>query len=337
MKVRGMQMGIRCPELRRDPVTGIWSILAVGRSRRPGATMEAEKKENNLCPFCPGHEHLTPPAVWIEGGEDGDGNSPAWKIRIIPNLYPALYPEIEGRGWRRGARRGMPAQGYHEVIVHSPDHYRSLAEMEPEEAVGVMWAYRTRYRHLEPLATVRQVMIILNRGREAGASLEHPHTQVFAIPLVPRVVRDELREARRFKGCPLCTAAVEAVADGRLVAENKSFVAFTPYASRFPYETWFAPRLHRSDFDKVDDSELKDMAELIHTVLRGFSRLLDDPPYNLFIRSAPCDGGSYDYYHWRVVLIPRITREGGFELSSDIYINITSPDEAAAQLRDSIK
>lgn len=328
-------MEIKHPELRRNAVSGAWSLLAVGRSRRPGATVEKEELDD-LCPFCPGHEHLTPPAVWIEGGGEGGKDAPGWRIRIIPNLYPALYPEIEGRGWRRGSRRGMPASGYHEVIVHSPHHDRSLADMEPEEAVGVMWAYRTRYRHLEPMAAVRQVLIILNRGREAGASLEHPHTQVFAIPVVPRAVRDELREARRFGGCPLCAAEDEARADGRVVAENGSFVAFTPYASALPYETWIAPRRHSPDFEKIGDGELRDMAFLVRSVLRGVSSLLEDPPYNLYVRSAPCDGGSYDYYHWRVVLIPRITRIGGFELASGIFINIVSPEEAAAQLRESI-
>jgi UDPglucose--hexose-1-phosphate uridylyltransferase len=325
------------PELRRDPVTGIWSILAVGRSRRPGAGVDDEKNGEKTCPFCPGNELLTPPEVWAEGRESGEADSPGWKIRVIPNLYPALFPDAGTKGWRRGARRGVPAQGYHEVIIHSPHHRRSLADMDTEEALGLMRAYRSRYRHLKSLATVRQVMIILNHGREAGASLEHPHTQVFAIPVVPRAVRDELREARRMGECPLCRAASEAAEDGRQVAENGSFTAFAPYAARYPYETWFTPRCHGADFEKTSDAELEDMAEIIPAVLRGLRGLLDDPPYNLYLHSAPCDKGEYPYYHWHGVLIPRTVREGGFELSTGMHINVVSPEEAARHIREALK
>jgi UDPglucose--hexose-1-phosphate uridylyltransferase len=124
--------------------------------------------------------------------------------------------------------------------------------------------------------------------------------------------------------------------DGRIVAENESFVAFTPYASRLPYETWIAPRRHSPDFEKIGDGELRDMAYMVRSVLRGVASLLEDPPYNLYVVSAPCDGGNYAYYHWRVVLVPRITRIGGFELASGIFINIASPEEAADRLREAL-
>jgi len=328
----------KVPEIRRDPVTGIWSILAVERSRRPGAVEDEVVRITAPCPFCPGNESLTPPEIWAVGREGGAADSPGWKLRVIPNLYPALSPGAAGKGWRREVKAGLAARGYHEVIIHSPDHRRSLAEMEPGETVRLMRAYRLRYRELAVLPGIRQVVIILNHGRAAGASLEHPHTQVFALPLVPQVLRDELRHTRRRsrQGCPLCAEAAASKSEGRVVAENETWMAFAPYAARFPFETWLMPVRHEPGFERIVHGELEGMAEIIPRVLRGLSRLLEDPPYNLFIHGAPCDGKDYQHYHWHVELIPRITRGAGFELSTGMYINITSPEEAAKQLRETI-
>lgn len=326
------------PEIRRNPVTGARTILAPERSRRPGAVPVPGEKQAP-CPFCTGNESLTPPEIWAVGREKGPADSPGWKLRVIPNLYPALAPDAKGGGWKRGIRVGRPARGYHEVIVHSPHHERSLADMNPEGAVRLMGAYRLRYEQLASQSWVKQVLMILNHKKEAGTSIAHPHTQVFALPIVPRAVRDELRETRRHhkRGCLICAVVEEAREDGRMVLENERWVAFTPYASRSPYETWFVPHRHEPDFAKVKKDVINGMADILHRVLRGLSQLLDDPPYNLWLHSAPCDGKDYPFYHWHVELAPRITIGAGFELATGTYIDIVSPEDAARRLGEAVK
>lgn len=325
------------PEIRRDPVTGIWSMLATARSQRPHTA--GDEGDDEACPFCPGNESLTPPEVWALGRKSGLANTPGWEIRVIPNLYPALKPDLPGKGWRRGNRVGRPAKGYHEVIIHSPHHDLTLAQMRLPQALELMRTYRARYSELASYPQVLQVMIILNQGRQAGASIGHPHTQLFALPLVPRMIRDELRNTRQGwpRSCPLCEDIAEAREDGRLVTENRSWAVFVPYASRFPYQTRLVPLTHEPGIDASTDAELEDLAEILPSVLRGIHRVLDDPPFNLFIHCAPCDGVDYQHYHWRIEIIPRGERGAGFELSTGIYINITAPEEAAEKLREATR
>ncbi|MBC7229355.1 MAG: DUF4921 family protein [Actinobacteria bacterium] len=324
--------GFPLPEIRRDALSGAWSVLATGRSRRPGAAPSASPQQ--ACPFCPGNEALTPPEVWSAGREEGPPDSPGWRIRVVPNLYPALVPEAGKRGWRRGGRVGMPARGDHEVIIHSPHHGLSLGEMDAREATGLLGAWQARFRHFADMPHVRYVQIIVNHKREAGASLEHPHTQVFALPLVPRGVRDELRESRRRgEGCPLCKEAEEAAADGRVAAEGEGWVAFMPYASRSPFEMRFAPLIHGPDFASAGEGALQGLAEVLTRSLGALSRLLANPAYNLWLHTAPCDGRDYHYYHWHLEMVPRVIVSAGFELATGMYLNVMDPLEAARQLR----
>lgn len=325
------------PEIRRDPVTGAWSILAAGRARRPGAVPGAGGGAA-ACPFCPGNESLTPPETYAEGREEGAPDSPGWKVRVVPNLYPALVPEAGTRGWRRGTRRGRPARGEHEVIINSPHHDRSLAVMDAGEAARLMGVYRQRYRRFAALPDVKQVQIVLNHKRESGASLEHPHTQVFVLPVVSRIIADELRETRRSfaGGCILCAAARDAREDGRLIAENDGWAAFAPYASRSAFETWFVPLRHEPDFAAAADGVLEGMADILTRVLGGVAALLGDPAYNLWLHSAPCDGRDHRHYHWHVEMVPRIIITAGFEMATGMYIDIVPPEEAARQLREGL-
>ncbi len=321
------------PRLRRSTLTGEWTIIAPARSRRPGG--RRGEGTGGPCPFCPGNEHLTPPEIWAEGGKGRRRDGPGWDIRVVPNLYPALDPSLppEGAG---GRRRELPAHGHHEVIIHSPHHNLTLSRMDPGSALRLMRAYCLRYRELARLPGVKQVLIILNQGREAGASLEHPHTQVFALPLVPSAVRRELARWRRAasRGCPLCAAVEEAREEGRMVLENRTFAALAPYAPRQPYETWFAPLRHVEDFSRCDEAELLGMAEALRAVLRAMEEVLDDPPYNLWLHAAPCDGADHGHYHWHLELVPRLTVTAGFEMASGLYIDPLPPEEAARRLRE---
>lgn len=338
------------PQLRRDPLGGRWTILAPGRSQRPGGKAREETavagggSEGEAdgasfpCPFCPGNEALTPPEVWAEGREGGVPDSPGWKIRVVPNLYPAL--QEEGKGVPRHARGGAsrPARGRHEVIIHTPEHDLPLSRMEAEDAVRLMRAYRLRYSALCAVSGVKQVLFIVNHGREAGASLAHPHTQAFALPLVTHVLREELRNARRLyeRACPLCAEREEARREGRVVMENDGWTALAPFASRLPYETWFIPRRHEPDFARARDGELRGMAEVLTRTLAALAGALGDPPYNLWLHAAPCDGNRYHFFHYHLELVPRLTVEAGFEMASGVHINVVPPEEAARRLRDSM-
>jgi UDPglucose--hexose-1-phosphate uridylyltransferase len=323
------------PEIRRDAVTGTWSILAVGRSRRPGA-LPGQVAGEPICPFCPGNESLTPPETWAVGRQGGPPDSPGWKVRVVPNLYPAFMPEAGLRGWRRGTRVGLPAYGDHEVIINSPDHQRSLGDMDGAEATGLIQAYLERYRHFASLPRVKQVQIIINNKREAGASLDHPHTQVFVLPIVTRAIAGELHEARRRsgRGCPLCLEIEEAREDGRVVLENEGWTALVPYAARAPFEMRFVPRRHSPDFGSSGEDEIAGMADMLTRALKALSGLLGNPPYNLWLHSSPCDGKDYAYYHWHLEMVPRIIVSAGFELATGMSLSILAPEEAARQLRE---
>ena len=321
------------PELRRDPVTGEWSILAAGRSRRPGAVSAGGGEP---CPFCPGNESLTPPETWAWGREGGEPDTPGWKVRAVPNLYPALMPEAGGRAWGRGGRRGRPARGDHEVIVNSPHHDLSLGDMDAEAAAALMGAWLQRHRHFASRPEVRQVQIIVNHKREAGASLDHPHTQVFALPLITAAMRAELRESRLGGGCALCREAEEAREDGRLVLDNGSWSALVPYAARAPFELRFAPHRHHPDFAAAGEAELEGMAGILTRCLKALSALLGNPAYNLWVHTSPCDGRDHAHYHWHVEMVPRIIVSAGFELATGMHINVLAPREAACRLREKL-
>ena len=251
---------------------------------------------------------------------------------------PAFMPEAGPRGWRRGGRVGRPARGDHEVIVNSPDHELSLGDMGAEAAALLVDAWLRRYRHFASRDEVRQVQIIINHKREAGASLDHPHTQVFVLPMVTRTIADELREFRRAgdRGCPLCRAVEEAHEDGRVVAENGGWTALVPYAARAPFEMRFVPRRHGSDFGSIGEDGLTAMADILARSLKSLSDLLGNPAYNLWVHTAPCDGKDHGYYHWHVEMVPRIIVSAGFEMATGMHLNILAPGEAARQLRETL-
>lgn len=323
------------PELRQNPLTGDWVVMALQRSHRPGAALSGDREEGHPCPFCPGNESMTTPEIWALGRESGAANTPGWKVRIIPNLFPALSPEAEDEERILGTRHMYTGKGHHEIVVQTPVHDRYLKDMSTEEIRLIFDAFTLRYRELANQAHVHEITIITNAGKRAGASLEHPHSQIFTLPLISPLMLEELAILEhREEECLLCAAATEAAEDGRIVAENDSCLAFVPYAASYPYETWFAPRRHEPYFDRATHETLDHLAELLQLVLRALADIHDNPPYNLYIRSAPCDAGDYPRFHWRMGLIPRLTTLGGFELSTDVIINVVSSMQAAEDLRN---
>ena len=327
------------PELRKDPITGRWIIVATERAKRP-KDYAAEKpvKQGGNCPFCPGNEASTPTEVMAFRGEGKAANSSGWRVRVIPNKFPAL--RIEGDLARRGEGMFdiMNGIGAHEVIIETPDHEKSLADLSPGEVEEVLAAYRGRSLDLRKDERLRYILIFRNHGRSAGASLEHPHSQLIATPVVPKRVQEEIHGAKQYyeyrERCVFCDMIKEEGLFGkRVILENDSFVAIAPFASRFPFETWLLPKRHDGDFGAISDGEIKACASALREILRRMKQLLTDPPYNFIIHTAPLQNHVEGEMHWHLEIMPRLTQVAGFEWGSGFYINPTPPEEAADYLR----
>jgi UDPglucose--hexose-1-phosphate uridylyltransferase len=328
------------PELRKDPITGRWVIIATGRRKRP-QDFRLEKSSligADLCPFCPGREELTPPEVLAFRQNGAATNGTGWDLRVVPNKFPAL--QVEGTLDREGEGLfdRMNGIGAHEVIIETPDHHKTLATMGEPEIERVLWAYRERMLDLKQDRRLRFILIFKNHGATAGASLEHSHSQLIALPIVPDFVREELNGAKRHHSakerCIFCDIIRQEVAAGRrVIHENADIVAIAPYAPRFPFETWLMPRGHGARFEEAPRSDYESLARMIRWVLKAMNRALESPAYNLIVHTSPFTEETRDYYHWHVELFPKLTRTAGFESGTGFYINPTSPEEAAQVLR----
>jgi UDPglucose--hexose-1-phosphate uridylyltransferase len=329
------------PELRKDPVTGRWVIISTDRQKRPTDFYleRARIITAEHCPFCPGHEDMTPPEVRAFRQNGSPPNSPGWDLRVVPNLFPAL--QVEGNLDREGEGLfdRMNGIGAHEVIIETPDHHKTLATMSEPEIERVLWAYRERVADLKQDRRFRYILIFKNHGAPAGATLEHPHSQLIALPIVPDFVREEIEGSRRHyrdkERCVFCDIIRQEVSAGRrVIHENADIVALAPYAPRFPFETWLLPRSHGSRFEDASRQQYESLARMLKTVLTRFDRTLESPAYNMIVHSSPFSEETGDSYHWHVELIPKLTRTAGFEWGTGFYINPTSPEEAARVLRN---
>jgi len=329
------------PELRQDPTTREWVIIATERARRPHDFQKevhsAPLPEHDVaCPFCPGNEHLTPTedfAIRSEGAS-GDG----WRVRVVPNKFAALAPEEGMERDQSGIFRRSNGYGKHEVIVESPRHDQPIAFMEKAQVVDIIRTYRSRYQALREDKNLELILIFKNHGRAAGTSLEHPHSQLVATPVVPTAVRVRYDAATRFHDdtgkCVYCVVRDEEVRQrDRLVLESDGFVAFHPYASRVPFETWVLPRQHSSCFGRITDEGISELADALQTLLRKMYVGLGNPDFNYVIHTAPIEDEDKHYYIWHVQILPRLTLQAGFELGSGMHINVALPEETAAFMR----
>ena len=328
-------------ELRKDPVTGRWVIISTERRKRP-SDFRVEPHQvirDEFCPFCAGHEDLTPPEVFAIRSNGASPNGPGWDLRVVPNKFPAL--QVEGGLDREGEGMfdRMNGIGAHEVIIETPHHDRTLASMSEGEIERVLQAFRARVLDLKRDRRFRYILIFKNHGAPAGATLEHSHSQLIALPIVPDFVRQEVEGARHHyagkERCVFCDILRQELAAGRrIILENADIVALAPYAPRFPFETWLVPKRHGARFEEAAGHECEALARLLKALLRRMNRALESPSYNLIIHTAPFSEETSDFYHWHVELIPKLTKVAGFEWGSGFYINPTSPEEAARVLRD---
>ena len=329
------------PELRKDPVSERWVIIATDRVRRPTDFVRESlpvTASPRFCPFCEGHESKTPPEV-LAYRNGSAPNHPGWSLRVIPNKFPVL--EVEGDLDREGEGLfdRMHGVGAHEVVVEAPQHALSITELSDASVEQVLWAFRDRVLDLKNDRRLRYVLLFRNQGESAGATVEHTHSQLIALPVVPKRVQEEIEVSRRYfdfkERCLFCDLIRQEIKTGaRIVTETEHFVVVEPYAARFPFETWILPRGHRSHFEDADAHQLKNLAWVLKSTLKKLEKVLERPPYNLLIHTAPLQEAPSQAYHWHIEIIPRLTRVAGFEWGTGFYINPTPPEESAKFLRD---
>jgi UDPglucose--hexose-1-phosphate uridylyltransferase len=331
-------------ELRQDPLSGDWVAITAGRAARPEAFLgDAGNPRGPLgCPFCAGNEHLTPPEVWADRDQGTDADRPGWHVRAVPNKFPAFAapprlgpprpsPPPATAGGNGGLYRAEPTVGVHEVVVHSTDHEATLADLPQPAVARVMAAWRQR------LAAHRggrfgAVLVIVNQGRTAGASLEHPHSQLFATAGRPGRVQAEL-DRLTGAACAACATVAAERTGPRLVGRAGDLLTLCPWASAAPFEALLLPQHHRPRFEDGGPDDDDTMAAALGELLRRFAGVAGaHAPYNLVLHSAPPD---VDDFHWHLHLLPRLTTYGGFELGTGVVINVVDPDRAAAAFRAS--
>jgi UDPglucose--hexose-1-phosphate uridylyltransferase len=322
-------------ELRKDPIAGTWVIIAPERAarpldfRRPPSRPEARES----CPFCPGRESMTPPEI-ASVREDG-----AWKIRVVPNRYPALRVEEEWRENGDALLTSMPGVGAHEVVIEGPEHLLTPTELPPERFAQVVTMYRARLNDLRHDFRLVHGLVFRNVGERAGASLEHVHSQIIAMPVIPERVHSEFERCAGYKrathNCRPCELTARELKEGvRIVEETPHFATIEPWASKSPFETHVVPKEHAARFEAIDDAKIGELAELLRSALRRVERALNSPAYNMLIHTAPLNGPQPEGWHWRIEIIPRIIGVAGFEWATGFFINTVPPESAAAYLRD---
>lgn len=328
------------PDLRKDPITGRWVIIATDRARRP-TDFTRERvipSASRFCPFCPGNESKTPPEV-LAYRTSGAPNQQGWTLRVVPSKFPALRVEgdLDRRG--EGLYDRMNGVGAHEVILETPDHLASLASLPEKNVADVMFAVRDRIVDLSKDKRLRYILVFKNHGEPAGATLEHPHSQLIALPVVPKRVQEELDGARRFfeyrERCIFCDILQqEAGSMSRVVLETEHFYVLCPYASRFPFETWIVPRAHASHYESLDVATAHNLGWVLNHTLKKIDMSLENPPYNITLHTAPLQDAPLEYYHWHIEIMPKLTKVAGFEWGSGFYLNPTPPEEAARFLKE---
>jgi UDPglucose--hexose-1-phosphate uridylyltransferase len=307
------------PELREDPLTGAVVILAPGRAFRPdtfAATVHEHRAGPADCPFCSGHEAMTPPEVARTG--EGAAGAPGWRVRVVPNLYPLV---------------GGALAGAHEVVVLSPEHDRSLGELSDDEAAEVFGVLRDRAAHHLAHGLVHAQPFV-NYGKAAGASIEHPHAQLIALGFAPPSVASALARFER-AGIDLVALALDEALDGNHGVLQGDAFAWCPRASLAPWEVLVAHPAAGARFDTAPDTHLASVAEATRRVLAVYGDVLGDVPYNVVVHTAPA--GVVAGYHWYVRIVPRVAVRAGFEEGTGLFVNTVAPEHAAAALREVVR
>jgi UDPglucose--hexose-1-phosphate uridylyltransferase len=328
------------PELRRDPIVGRWVIIATERARRPADMQKVrEPVAGALCPFCPGNESKTPREVYALGrAPSTPENGPGWKVRVVPNRFPALMIEGDLEREANGIYDRMNGIGAHEVVIETPDHGRDLAALTDAEATEILFAFKARVLDLRNDLRFRYILLFKNQGTAAGATLEHAHSQLIALPITPRQVQEEIDGARRHfdhrERCIFCDILMQERKERtRVILENEEFVVFAPWAPRSPFETWILPKRHESSFEAEPKERLSFCAQALRSTVKRLGAALGNPAYNFIVHTNPLRDPASPSYHWHIEVMPALTQVAGFEWGSGFHINPVPPEEAAEFLR----
>ncbi len=326
-------------ELRKDPVVGRWVIISTERAKRPHEfPPEPPPRREGMCPLCPGSERMTPPEI-LAFRENGSPNETGWSLRVVPNKFPALRIEGELGKAGDGVYDRMNGVGAHEVVIETDRHDVDLFDLPEAQFEHVLWAYRERILDLKKDRRFKSVIVFKNHGSAAGASLSHSHSQLIALPVVPKRVIEEMTSCRdyfRFRDrCLFCDIIVQEMEQKvRIVEESGEFLACAPYAPRFPFETWIIPKRHQCAYEMIEQGQAKALASIFRRTLRRLNLALENPPFNYIIHSAAFQEGAGDFYHWHIEIMPKLTKVAGFEWGSGFYINPTPPEESAKYMRE---
>jgi UDPglucose--hexose-1-phosphate uridylyltransferase len=342
-------------ELRKDYLLDRWVVIATERARRPTDFTKPKKENNstqtNICPLCPGNEHMTPPAILVYLNSNGsvvkDRDTDTlrhknWLLRCIPNLYPAFAPPKQTADETEIMKSddfGL-AVGHHEVLVESPVHDAHIADAELSQLTHVINGYIDRLRELSSKGYVKYVSIFRNHGAEAGASLTHAHSQLIAMPFVPTLVEEEIAASMEFQSknnrCFFCDLIERETNSPRFITENEHFTVFAPYASINPLEFWILPKKHQANLLDLTATEKEKLAQMMKTMFKALKDLVNDPPYNYGFHNS-INKEDQDCYHWHLEVYPKLAVWAGFEKSTGTYINTVPPESAAAELRNTVR
>jgi len=332
-------------ELRLDRNSKNWVVIATGRARRPDSFKKNKKTGKKTlkkdCPFCDMSKLENPILFYNQGQkvsfQKGDKAPKKWTTMAIPNKYPAFIPSEElNRRMNDSLFETMNAVGFHEVVI-TRNHHKSLALLSSEQVKEVFDIYLERYCQLIKEKIVNYVAIFHNHGSEAGASIDHPHSQIIAIPLIDIDLEGALRKAKKYQEsgeCLYCRMNEWEIKEKeRVVYENKDFIAICPFISRAAFQVIISPKKHQSFFEKITERERANLAEAFRVVLKKIYKGLGNPPYNFYLHSAPADGQDHSYYHWHWTILPKTSVWAGFELGVGMEISTIEPEKAAEYLR----
>ena len=329
------------PELRRDPVIGRWVIIDSGHTKGP---LDFPKEDNTptrkaVCPFCPGREYQTPQEVDAVRPGNSPANTSGWLVRTIPNKFPVLSSDGSLQKEGHEMYDQMTGIGAHEVLIENPDHDKTITDLTQDEMKAVLSQYQGRFRQLSKDSRFKYVIIFKNFGASAGATVEHTHSQIIALPMVPKTVLEELKGSEHYYQqhgrCIFCDMISQEYQDKeRIVVENSSFLAFCPYAPRYAFETWIIPKGHIANFSNTDEITQTHLAQILQDELKRVKKALGNPSYNYYLHTAPIGYVHAQRYHWHIEIIPKLTRSVGFEWGTGLHIVPTFPQDAARYLRD---
>ena len=333
-------------EIRRDRLHSQYVLIAPERMRRPDTLATSTKSTLKICPFCEGNEGMTPPEIYAL--RENAANASKWKARVVPNLYKAVQIELEDHSKLSGMFESVSGVGAHEIVIDTPSHDSRIAALSAVEIRDWLSTIAVRIADLRQDDRLIHTSIFKNHGEHAGATQQHPHTQIIALPITPtnelNLLERHMQYYKRHGRSKMEDILEnERLAEVRIISERGDFTAYCPYASAFPFEVIIAPRRALTNLDELDRDDMANLADLMKEVFARLDNQLGNFDFNVAFRLAPLNANFENapyfphvkqFFRFTIRIIPRIYRLGGFELSTGMIINPVEPEEAATLLRE---